>query len=75
MNLADRRDGHGDSGSRFSLTYFAGPSAAPLGSAEVICWSERRSGGSAGAAAGAAGAAAPLSAASAAAAQGGPGGA
>jgi hypothetical protein len=26
-NLADRRDGHGDSGTRFSLTYSAGPSA------------------------------------------------
>ena len=27
-NLADRRDGHCDSGIRFSLTYPAGPSAA-----------------------------------------------
>ncbi len=60
-NLADRRDGHGDNGTRISSTYSAGPSAAPAAAA--------------GAAAGAAGAAAPPSAASAAAADRGPGGA
>ncbi len=57
----NRHDGHGDSGTRFSLTYSAGPSAAPAAAA--------------GAAAGAAGAAAPPSAASTAAAEGSPGGA
>jgi hypothetical protein len=80
-NLADRRDGHGDTGTRFSLTFSAGPSAAPLRPADVLivlCWSEcapTAAVDAAAGAAGAAGAAAPPSAASAAAAEGGPGGA
>ncbi len=61
FNIESRHDGHGNSGIGFSLTHFAGPSAAPAAAA--------------GSAAGAAGAAAPPSAASGAAAEGGPGGA
>jgi hypothetical protein len=60
-NLADCRDGHSDSGTRFSLTYSAGPSAAQLGPADVLCWSERAPVAAASAAADAAGAAAEYS--------------
>jgi hypothetical protein len=51
------------------LTYSAGPSPAPLGPADVLCWSERAPAAAAGAAA------VPPNATSAAAAEGGPGGA
>jgi hypothetical protein len=61
FDIEGRRDGHGDSGTRFSLTHSAGPSAAPEDPA--------------GAAPGATGAAALPSAAPAAAAEGSPGGA
>ncbi len=73
--VANSHDGHGDSGIRFNLTFSAGPSAAPLGPADVLCWSGRAPAAAAGAVAGAAGAAVLPSAASAVAAEDGPGGA